>query len=686
MKPGEDKILREENEALRRRLAEAEQVNEALTKGQIDAVVDAGHQVPLLLSEAQQALRGSEKRYRALFDESPLPKWLFDQETLAITDVNDAAVHVYGYSREEFLSKTMRDIWHPDQVASAIERVAATTFEPWSGISRHVKKDGANLTVEVFSHPIHFAGRHYQLSVIRDITERQRAAERLRESEERIRFALRSANVGIWDMEPATGTAQWSEILEAQYGLEPGTFEGNFGAFLERIHPDDRSSVEATVEKAMTSGGDFAVEHRAIRPDGTVRTLNNIGHVYLGEHGASRAVGISIDITDRRRLEEQFRHSQKMEAVGRLAGGVAHDFNNLLTVILGYSDVLLQGVEPGPMSEAAQEIGRAGDRAAALTRQLLAFSRKQTLIPEVLDMGGVIGDLSTMVKRLIGEEIDVRVVVSPGLGRVKADRGQLEQVVMNLAVNARDAMPKGGSLVFDLQNVELDATFTAAHVGLVPGPYVLLAISDTGTGMDAATKERIFEPFFTTKEAAKGTGLGLSTVHGIVLQSGGAVDVSSEPGQGTTFKIYLPRVASDVAVSRSLSGIHPKLPTGSGTILVVEDEAAILQLTNLILQKAGYTVLLAKSPAEAELIAGGHPEPIDLLMTDVVMPGMRGPELAERVLRKRPDLRVLYMSGYTDDAIAHHGFVDAGMAFLQKPFTPLGLIKKVHEALGGSEP
>jgi hypothetical protein len=390
------------------------------------------------------------------------------------------------------------------------------------------------------------------------------------------------------------------------------------------------------------------------------------------------------DITRQLELEERLRQSQKMDAVGRLAGGVAHDFNNLLTVMLGYSDVLLQGLDPGPLHEATQEIRRAGERAASLTRQLLAFSRKQTLVPEVLDLADVVRSLSAMVERLIGEDIEVRIVAPPDLGRVRADRGQVEQVVVNLAVNARDAMPTGGRLRFELEDVELDEEFAASHAEIAPGPHVLLAISDTGAGMDEETRRRIFEPFFTTKAAGKGTGLGLSTVHGIVLQSGGAIDAYSEPGHGTTFKIYLPRIAGDAAVARMLSGARPALAGGSETVLVVEDEAAIRKLAHVILREAGYNVLVAEDPASAEQIASGFPGTIHLMLTDVVMPGIRGPELASRLLRLRPDLRVLYMSGYTDNAIAHHGMLDADTEFLPKPFTPLQLTQKIREVLGRS--
>jgi two-component system cell cycle sensor histidine kinase/response regulator CckA len=678
----ENEILRQENETLRRRLAEAEQVNQALTSGEIDAA----HQAPLLLRQAQEALQESEERYRILFDGSPLPMYLFDQETLAIAAVNEAAVLHYGYSREEFLSKTLRDIWHPDQEAGAMASLPASSGEPRSTVRRHVKKGGASITVEVFSHAVQLAGRSYRLSVVRDITERRLAEEQMERIHSEYHSLLNSIGEGVHWI-GVDGRIRFENPAAAgMLGYEVSELIGK-PAHLTMHHtradgspyPVDECVIYATLRDGVAR---HAIDEVFWRKDGTSFAVEYVSTPIRDEKDRpAGTVVVFTDITDRRRLEEQLRQSQKMEAVGRLAGGVAHDFNNLLTVIFGYSDVLLQGLEPGPLHEAMQEVRRASERAAALTRQLLAFSRKQTLVPEVLNLGDVVSALSTMVVRLIGEDVKVSVVVSPCLGQVKADRGQVEQVVMNLAVNARDAMPKGGSLLFELKNVELDDSYAATHAEVKPGPYVLLAISDTGTGMDAETKKRIFEPFFTTKETGKGTGLGLSTVHGIVHQSGGAINVYSEPGRGTTFKVYLPRFAGDAAVRRPVSGDHPALRAGSETVLVVEDEAAIRQLTKLILQKDGYTVLLAESPVAAERIAGSHPGPIHLMLTDVVMPGMRGPELAERLIRLRPDLRVLYMSGYTDNAIAHHGFLDAGTEFLQKPFTPLGLMQKIREVL-----
>ncbi|MGH7315304.1 MAG: ATP-binding protein, partial [Candidatus Rokuibacteriota bacterium] len=377
----------------------------------------------------------------------------------------------------------------------------------------------------------------------------------------------------------------------------------------------------------------------------------------------------------------QLEQAQKMDAIGRLAGGVAHDFNNLLTVILGRTDLLLHPLRPeDPMRRGIELIQRTASRAADLTRQLLAFSRKQVLEAVVLDLGAVTTDMKDMLGRLIGEDIALLTERAPALGRVKADRGQIEQVVMNLAVNARDAMPQGGRLILETANVDLDDDYVRRHVGARPGPHVMLAVSDTGTGIRREIQAQIFEPFFTTKEPGKGTGLGLATVYGIVKQSGGYIEVDSEPGRGTTFRIYLPRLdTATTTVDRSTRPVAAA--GGTETILLVEDEEGVRELARDILRASGYTVLEARNGPEALLLCERHQGPLDLLLTDVVMPRMSGRELAERLAPLRPDLSVLYMSGYTDDAIIRHGVLGAGTAFLQKPFTPAALVQRVRETL-----
>jgi two-component system, cell cycle sensor histidine kinase and response regulator CckA len=402
-----------------------------------------------------------------------------------------------------------------------------------------------------------------------------------------------------------------------------------------------------------------------------------------------RALRETEERAERKKLEEQLRQAQKMEAIGQLTGGIAHDFNNMLTVILGYSELMLKSLPPdAPLRDHVEQVKEAGVRASLLTRQLLAFSRKQVLQPRVLDLNAVLTNMDQMLQRLIGEDIALVAVPAAGLWRVYADPSQIDQIIVNLAVNARDAMPQGGKLTIETANAELEDAYAREHVSVKPGSYVMLAVSDTGCGMDAETQARMFEPFFTTKEPGKGTGLGLSTVYGIVKQSNGNIWVYSELGRGTTFKIYLPSVEAEAkAVEPSREAA--RTVRGSETILLVEDENPVRALIRSTLQANGYTVLEAHDGKHAIQVCEQHKGPIHLLVTDVVMPGMGGRDLEERLKPSRPNMKVLFMSGYTDKAIVHHGELDPGTAFLQKPFTPDALARKVREVLdsplGGKE-
>jgi two-component system cell cycle sensor histidine kinase/response regulator CckA len=388
------------------------------------------------------------------------------------------------------------------------------------------------------------------------------------------------------------------------------------------------------------------------------------------------------DITERRMLDAQLRQASKMDGIGQLAAGVAHDFNNLLSVILSYSALLADGLKEGdPMRGDLGEIHEAGQRAGALTRQLLAFSRQQVLQPLVVDLNKIVDGMKNMLRRLIGEDVELTAVAASALPAILVDPGQMEQVIMNLAVNARDAMPRGGQLTIETAEVDLGEAYAAQHVGVKPGPHVMLAVSDTGTGMDGATQARMFEPFFTTKQTGKGTGLGLSTVFGIVKQSGGTIWVYSELGKGTTFKLYFPRAAREVAPRASMPTAELRTLRGTETILVVEDEERVRLLACAILRKYGYDVLETQSPGDAFLLCEQRESSIQLLLTDVVMPRMSGRQLAERLLVLRPEMKVLYMSGYTDDAVVRNGLLENTISFIQKPLTPEALARKVRETL-----
>jgi two-component system cell cycle sensor histidine kinase/response regulator CckA len=434
--------------------------------------------------------------------------------------------------------------------------------------------------------------------------------------------------------------------------------------FLDHLH--DASKMPASIWRHRTKSG------RAIDVELAVHEI---------EYGGKPAqLAVLMDVTGRRELEEQVRQAQKMEAVGMLAGGVAHDFNNLLTIINGYTQLILNTLPPGdPNRHSAEQVMKAGERAAGLTNQLLAFSRRQVLQLKVLDLNRTVSSLSVMLQRLIGEDIDLRLELRPELGRVSADPGQLEQVIMNLVVNARDAMPQGGTLTIETANVELDERYAARHISVKAGPFVLLAVSDTGSGMDETTKQRLFDPFFTTKAPGKGTGLGLATVFGIVKQSGGSVEVYSEPGHGSSIKIYFPLVDQALAVEEKARRRH--LARGTETILLVEDDDMVRNLVCETLEREGYKVVAAGDPIEAQRCAEAHRGKIQLLITDVVMPRLSGKELARILLERRPDLKILYMSGYTDSAIINSGILQKEVAFLQKPFSPATLAGKVREVL-----
>ena len=502
---------------------------------------------------------------------------------------------------------------------------------------------------------------------------------------ERYDAAVLASGQIIYDWDPSTNEVTFGGALEKVLGYLPEEFHSMKRRWREMIHPEDLAAYDDAMEQAIETTAPFELEYRVRGKDGKYRTVREQGRMALGHGGElNRMVGFLADVTEQRILERQLRQSQKMQAVGRLAGGVAHDFNNLLTIITGYSAMQLDRTPPSdPVHREAEQIKAAADRAAALTRQLLAFSRQQVLLPRRVNLNDIVRNIDKMLRRLIGEDIEVLSALAPDLGTVMADPGQMDQVLMNLVVNARDAMPDGGKLTIQTENVELDKEYVRRRKYVKAGSYVLLAVTDSGTGMTADTQAHLFEPFFTTKEAGRGTGLGLSMVYGIVKQSGGSIDVYSEVNHGTSVRIYLPRLDQPVENVAAATVEDSARSQGSERILLVEDDVLLRGLVVNILTTQGYVVRTVEDVEELDAIVQQTAQ-CDLLLTDVVMPKMNGPELAKRVAQRWPGIKVLYMSGYTTNAIVHHGVLDEGLSFLPKPFTPAALAAKVREVLDGA--
>jgi PAS domain S-box-containing protein len=652
-----------------------------LVKGRIDGdVLSRVIRYAIERQRAEAALAASEAHYRTILENVGDSVFVTDLAGHYL-DVNPQACRLTGRTREELLEISVTDTYVPEDRVTAAQRIAEVGAGRVNVFTRRMlRKDGTVVLVEG-SASLLPDGRG--ISTFRDITDKRMAEDQIRESEQRFRELAENVHEVFFNVDATTGLALYvNPAYEKLFGHSREHAYTTPHAWTEAVHPDDRGTALASEFAASDSGASLPTEYRVVRADGTIRWVRGLATPVRNAAGEiTRIVGTAEDITDLKRTELQFHQAQKMEAVGRLAGGVAHDFNNLLTVITLYGRLQASLFPPGDSHrEDLDEIVSAADRATQLTRQLLAFSRQQVLEPQLLDVNILVAGVSKMLQRLIGEDVDLVAITAADLGTVRADPGELEQVLMNLVVNARDAMPDGGKVTIETSNVELADAQHGLAESVAAGQYVLFAVSDTGEGMDDATKARIFEPFFTTKERGKGTGLGLSTVYGIVKQSGGHVSVYSEPGRGTTFKIYLPRV-SDPSDADEEQEARPVARGGTETILLVEDEASVRKITRTILTQYGYSVIEADTPKAALTIAANLTRPPSLVVTDVILPGMNGKDLARALEMKWPELRVLYLSGYAGDAIVRHGVLDEGVAFLGKPFTPDGLALKVRQVL-----
>jgi PAS domain S-box-containing protein len=594
-----------------------------------------------------------------------------------ITFWNEGATKLFGWTAEEMLGRPLIERVPPEgrpEMAAAFRAMAGR--QDFAGEWQDYRKDGSRVwiaaRVSLLRGP---DGRPAGIMrVSHDITERKRAEAERDEILARLRMQIDRMPLAYILHDVDYRIIEWNAAAERIFGYRKEEVLGMGPPFAKLVPAGTLPHTDAIIRRLRRGDMTAHSVNDNLTKDGRTITCEWYNTPLLDANGCFQGVlALALDITEKRSLEEQLRQSQKLEAIGQLAGGVAHDFNNLLTVITGYGELVLSSLPTGhPARELVGEMTKAGERAAGLTRQLLAFSRKAMLAPRVLDLNTVIIEIEKMLRRVIGEDVALSIRLQPGLGLVRADPGHLEQMILNLCVNARDAMPRGGRLTIETRNVAADETRRA--------PQVLLAVSDTGCGIPAEILPRIFEPFFTTKEHGKGTGLGLATVHGIVHQSEGRIEVSSEVGRGTTFRIYLPRVEGATSTGKSLPGVRV-MPRGSETVLLVEDDDAVRALSRHVLAGCGYVILEAVDGEEAVRVCGRHAAPIHLLATDVVMPGLGGRALAQRLLELHPEMKVVYLSGYTDDAVVRHGILEEQVHFLQKPFSPLALAHKVREVL-----
>jgi two-component system cell cycle sensor histidine kinase/response regulator CckA len=636
---------------------------------------------------AEQHLAQSDVRYRGLLEAAPDAMVVVNGAGEIIL-LNLQAEKQFGYDRDELIGQPVKVIIPEgfaerlvaDDLRSAADALAQQIETGIELVGR--RKDASEFPIEIMLSPLDSAEGILVTAAIRDISVRKAAEEDLRRTAQLLEASQAVARVGGWELDVMHDSLFWTAETYLIHETSPAEYSPTVATGIGFYAPESIPVITAAVQDAIERGAPFDLDLELITAIGRRISVRAAGVATTEQGRTTKVTGAFQDITDRKLLQAQLNQAQRLEAVGQLAGGIAHDFNNLLTAIRGYAELARRGLEEGERrrGDLDQVIANA-DRAVALIRQLLAFSRRQVLQPKVLDAGTIVEGVAPLLRRLLGEHVELATSMAAGLGRVNVDPGQLERVVVNLAVNAADAMPDGGKLTIDLSNAELDAAYVAAHVDAVSGPYVLLAVSDTGTGMDAETRRHIFEPFFTTKEVGKGTGMGLATVYGIVRQSGGSINVYSEPGYGTTFRIYLPQVAQEPseAVVEALAARPSSF--GTETILLAEDEPAVRGFARRTLEEYGYTVLEAAGGAEALAIAASHGGPIALLVTDVVMPGLQGHQLAEQLAAARPELRILYVSGFTQHSAIHHGVPEGGVAFLAKPFTIDALGESVRAVL-----